>query len=266
VGEWQHPPDEPVLTLDAVHVWRAPLDLPPARVAELRRTLADDEAHQADRFAFEQLRAHAVVSRGLLRAILGRYLRVDPHQLVFRYNSYGKPSLAAPHTAEELCFNVAHSGGLALYALAWGRAVGVDIERMRAGLDHEQLAASVFSAQEQAALRSMPEEEQAAGFFACWVRKEAYIKAVGAGLSLPLDRFAVAFAPGKPARLLHAEGQDPARWWLQALDPGPGYAAALAVRGQGARLACWQWVEPGSGPGRRGPSAPSPPVEERSGE
>ena len=245
-SQWRAPPADPTLAGDDVHVWRAPLDLPPARVAELRRALSDDEAQRADRLRFDHLRAHAVVSRGLLRTILSRYLRLAPHQLVFRANAFGKPALASPDTAGELHFSVAHSGGLVLYAFARAHPVGVDLEQIRADLDYELIAATVFSAQERAVLRALPQELQGAAFFACWARKEAYIKAHGAGLSLPLDRFTVAFAPGQPARLLSSDHDDPARWSLRALEPGPGYAGALAVRGHGWRLTCWQWSEPGA--------------------
>jgi 4'-phosphopantetheinyl transferase len=233
---WQVPPDDLALAGEDVHIWRAPLDLEPNRVAVLRRYLSKDEIGRIDRFHFAHLRAHATVSRGLLRVLLGRYLQVEPEEVRFGYNGYGHPSLVAPATAHSLRFNVAHSGSLVLYAFALARSVGIDIERIQVALDYERIAASTFSPLENELLGALPANQRREAFFHCWVRKEAYIKAHGLGLSMPLDRFAVTLAPDEPAKLLHAEGEDAAIWSLQELAPAPGYAAAAAIEGQSWRL------------------------------
>jgi 4'-phosphopantetheinyl transferase len=147
--------------------------------------------------------------------------------------------------SDELRFNVSHSHGLALYAVTRRRKIGIDIERVRPISGPEQLAARFFSAGENAELCALPEHVKHEAFFNCWTRKEAYVKARGEGLSLPLNQFDVSLNPGEPARLLRVERdpQEAARWSLQGLTPAPGYVAALAVEGHGWRLACWEWRE-----------------------
>jgi 4'-phosphopantetheinyl transferase len=242
---WLPPPADLKLSRDDVHVWRASLNLPASRVQSLQHTLAADELSRVERFHFQIDRQHFIVARGLLRAILSRYLDMEPGQLRFRYSPYGKPALATTLGQDTLSFNVSHSHGLALYAVTRGREIGVDLEGIRTGLDCEQIAARFFSPRENAVLRALPAELKPEAFFKCWTRKEAYIKARGGGLTLPLDQFDVSLAPGEPAMLLNTRGdlQEAARWSLRTLTPGPGYVAALAMEGHGWRFKCWQWPE-----------------------
>jgi len=242
---WLPPPAGLALSRDDVHVWRASLELPASRVQSLKHTLAADELSRAERFHFQKDRKHFIVARGLFRAILSRYFDMEPGQLRFRYSPYGKPALATTPGQDTLSFNVSHSHGLALYAITRGREIGVDLERISADLDCEQIAARFFSPRENAVLRALPTELKSKAYFNCWTRKEAYIKARGGGLSLPLDQFDVSLAPGEPAMLLNTSGdrQEATRWSLRALTPGPGYVAALAVEGHGWRFECWQWPE-----------------------
>jgi len=165
--------------------------------------------------------------------------------LRFSYSPYGKPSLAEEFNVGALCFNLSHADGLALYAVTCGRQLGVDIERVRADLVDAQVAEQFFSPQEVAALRALSGNIQPQAFFNCWTRKEAYIKARGEGLSLPLDQFDVSLAPGEPAALLRTGGEprEVTRWSLKELSPGGDYVAALAVEGHGWRLRCWQWSQ-----------------------
>lgn len=236
---WQLPPADLSLSYHDVHVWRASLDLPAVYMQHLQHTLATDERSRATRFYFEKDRQHFIAARGLLRTILSRYLDCEPSQLRFSYNHYGKPALAA----ETLSFNVSHSHGLALYAITRDRKVGIDLEYMRSHVAGEHMAERFFSPREVASLRALPTQLQAQAFFNCWTRKEAYIKAQGYGLSLPLDQFDVSLAPDEPAQLLATRGdpQEASRWSLKALSPGTGYQAALAVEGHDWQLACWQW-------------------------
>jgi 4'-phosphopantetheinyl transferase len=240
---WQPRPAQLLLGADEVHVWRAPLDSNDPGLARLAGTLVGDEQERARRYYFEKDRRHFIAGRGLLREILGSYLGWDPARLGFTYGAHGKPSLAEP--ASPLCFNVSHSAGLLLVALAWGRQVGVDVERINEELRHAEIAERFFSAHERAALAALPPALREQAFFACWTRKEAYIKARGRGLSIPLASFDVALAPGLPVALL-ASRDDPrqeGRWSLMELAPGPGYAGALAVEGKGWRLWCGQWPD-----------------------
>ena len=240
---WHLPPESLTLADDEVHVWRAFLDLEPHHVQGLQRTLLPGELERAGRFRFVRDRRRFIVARGVLRAILSRYLNIEPCQVRFSYNPYGKPALARGLGDDRLRFNLAHSHALALCAVTRNREVGIDLERIRADLVSRQTAEQFFSPREIAVLRSLPKAAQTAAFFHCWTRKEAYIKARGEGLSFPLDRFDVSLAPGEPAALVNTPGDpsEAARWSLKDLSPGPGYVAALAVEGHGWRLKCWQW-------------------------
>ena len=242
---WLPPPAKPLLARDEIHVWRAALDSQDQPLSALERTLAPDELNRAARFHFQRDRRRFVVGRGVLRMILSRYLDLAPEQISFAYTAYGKPALAPPADQARLSFNVSHSGELALYAITRERAIGVDIEHMRDNVEHEQIAARFFAPVEHTRLCALPAEMRSAAFYACWTRKEAYIKAHGKGLSLPLDGFIVSLAPGEPAALLQTleDPNEASHWSLQELFPGPGYTAALAVEGHGWRLACWQWQD-----------------------
>jgi 4'-phosphopantetheinyl transferase len=242
---WETPPEFVRASEEEVHVWCASLDPKPGDLGRLWRTLSPDERERADRFQFEANRHDYVVARGLLRSILGRYLRRAPGELRFSYSPYGKPALAPGLKNGGLCFNVSHSGRLALYAIARNRRVGVDIERLRHDVDTNRLAEQFFSRHEVAALRATPSALRQELFFACWTRKEAFIKARGEGLSLALDSFDVSLAPGEPAALLATRGdhEDASRWALRELAPHPNYAAALAVEGHGWQLRCWRWED-----------------------
>ena len=230
------------MSRDEVHVWRARLDQP-QRLAEFSATLAPDEKARADRFHFQKDRNHFITARGVLRALLSRYLRVRPADLAFNYSAYGKPSLASRH-GDALRFNVSHSHELALFAFAAGRELGVDVEWIRPEVIAERIAEHFFAAGEVAVLQALPDCHQAEAFFNCWTRKEAYIKARGEGLSLPLDRFDVSLAPGEPAALLRAAMSDETtRWMMLDLTVGAGYKAALVAEGQDWRPRLWQWPD-----------------------
>jgi 4'-phosphopantetheinyl transferase len=240
---WHPSPAELSLSSAEVHVWRAALDPAASCVEQLQRLLSADELQRAARFHFSRDRRRFIVARGALRDILSRYLGVPPAELEFRYSAYGKPALADIAAEEGVRFNISHAHEMALFAVTCGREVGVDIEYLHRTIACEEIAEHFFSARERASLRALPAEIKPQAFFNCWTRKEAYIKAHGEGLSLPLDQFDVSLAPGEPVALLATRGdpREALRWSLQALTPGPGYVAALAVEGQGWHLTCWQW-------------------------
>jgi 4'-phosphopantetheinyl transferase len=242
---WSTPPDPLVLEREEVHVWRATLDLPAYRVQALEQTLAPDEGTRAQKYHFQKDRIHFIVARGLLRAILARYLDRDATALRFTYNEYGKPALVEEAGDDSLSFNVSHSHGMALHAITRNWAVGIDLEWINKDIEPEQIAGRFFSPYEIAMLRSVPKELLIQAFFDCWTRKEAYIKARGMGLSLALDQFDVSLVPGLPAEILanREANQDIARWPLYELFPGEDYKAALAVEGKPVRLQYWQWSE-----------------------
>jgi len=240
---WIASPDNLSLPENEVHVWLASLEQPEAVMLQLKHTLSHDELIRAGKFHFEKDRDYFMAARGLLRSLLGRYLDMQPAQLQFAYNENGKPSLSASLQGKTLNFNLSHSHNLALFAYSYIGSVGVDIEYMRADVAVEQVARVSFSPREQALLLALPIEERRHAFYACWTRKEAYIKGRGTGLSLEPNLFDVAFLPGEPAALLASreDPREPARWTLQALEPGAGYAGALAVEGHGWSLCCYNF-------------------------
>jgi 4'-phosphopantetheinyl transferase len=223
---WTVPPPSPSLESGTVHVWRIALDQPDESLKRFRRTLEPDELNRAGRFHFEKHRRHFIVARGFLRSVVARYLETQPETLRFSYGAYGKPELTSEHV---LRFNLSHSHEVALLAVTLDAELGVDVEHIRADFASEDVARRFFSRAEVEVFNALPKEEQVAAFFRCWTRKEAYIKAIGKGLSQALDAFDVTLAPGMQAALLRAEEDDAERWLMRDVDVGEGYAGALAV-------------------------------------
>jgi len=242
---WQSPPEALTLPAGEVHVWRAVLDRPAEEQASLAQTLSPEEEERAARFYFEQDGRRFVAGRAILRTLLGRYLEAPPGAIQFQYGPQGKPSLAAGCGDGSLRFNLSHSHDLALYAFARRRAVGVDVERLRALSDVAAMARRFFSPREVAAVQAARAERRETVFLEIWTRKEAYIKALGEGLSRPLRGFSVALGEER-APLLHVEGDEAeaGRWRLQPLFPDPAYTAAVAVEGDGWKLSCWRVTAP----------------------
>jgi len=246
-NDWSRnvPPGTAELLENEVHVWRASLETASATRAALQRCLSPDEVQRANKFYFEKDRQHWIVAHGIVRTLLGMYLHVDPTEIQFVTNEYGKPSIVSAASNGHLHFNLSHSDGLALYAFSIDREVGVDVEYMRSDIDYEELARYHFSPSENEQLQALPLSLREEAFFSCWSRKEAYIKAQGKGLSIPLDQFDVSLTPGKSAQLLASREDADAttHWSLHTLYPGPGYAGALVVAGFDWELLCWQWRE-----------------------
>ena len=218
-----------------VHLWQAELD--DGLADGLRHLLSADELSRADRFHFAKDRNHFIAARGLLRTLLSVYLGSNSHELRFSYAEKGKPSLVETQQSA-INFNLAHSHGMAIYAFAHDREVGVDLEYIREGLAGEKIAERFFSRREIEMLKSVPAELRKKAFFNCWTRKEAYIKARGEGLSMPLDEFDVSLGPGEPAALLlnHKEPAEVMRWTMRSIPVPSGYVAALVVEGHSWRM------------------------------
>ncbi len=194
---WTSPPDSLHIESRHVDVWRILLNLQADSVKLAESTLSADEAQRAARFHFPKDRDHFIVAHGILRQIIGCYLRRKPHELIFSVNQYGKPSLVDSN----LEFNLSHSGDFALLAITQERKIGVDVEHIRNDMELENIASRNFSEVEVSELLALPPAQREVGFFNCWTRKEAYIKAHGLGLSLPLDSFDLSLAPDQPAIL-----------------------------------------------------------------
>jgi 4'-phosphopantetheinyl transferase len=223
-------------------VWYACLDVAAPLERQLKATLSDEEQARAARFRFDRDRRRFVVARGIVRSILGSMLSVAPERVRFRYGDRGKPYLADEFAAERLGFNVAHSEDHGMFAVASSGDVGVDIEAIRTVT--EGIAERFFSPREAAAIRALPASLRETAFFQCWTRKEAYVKALGDGLSHPLDGFDVTVAPDEAVRLLRVAGhpESAADWWLSDLSQLPTYAAAVALKGPAPRRRVQRWA------------------------
>lgn len=222
------------LDRDGLHLWLVSLDNPPVGASRLNALLSVDERERAARFHFAVDRRRFACARGMLRHVLSRYAGIEPAALAFRYSGHGKPSIASPCAAPDLHFNLSHSRGWALLGLSHGRSVGVDLEFVRDTPDLLDIARRNFATAEVEALLGFPPALRLPAFFACWTRKEAYVKAVGDGLSAPLDRFEVSLDPALPARLVSVDGSCSAAadWTLQGFRPVDGAWAAAAVYGK----------------------------------
>ena len=221
--------DPPDLPPDVVHLWQRPVRPSADALEACYELLSLDECERASRYRVEKARNEYVLTRATLRSLISGYLRRTPQSVSFRYTEYGNPLLDGPG---DLRFNVSHTDGLALLAFVRNRDIGVDVEKVRPQTDVKQVAERFFSAHECHVLEHLSGDELHAAFFRCWTRKEAYIKAKGEGLSLPLHEFDVSIGPNEPQALL-ATRPDPleaGHWILRDVPVPAGYAAALAVR------------------------------------
>jgi 4'-phosphopantetheinyl transferase len=226
---------------DEVQLWRADLEAIGGNESRWRQVLSSDELTRASRFHFSRDRQRFIAARALLRTILGAYLRTEPNRLIFCYSQKEKPSLHGAHADSGITFNLSHSGGIALFAFTRRREIGVDVEHIRRDSDFDAIARRFFSAHEQNQLTALPAEEKVEAFFRCWTRKEAYMKATGDGLSLPLSQFDVSLGAGEGNALLATRPDSSAAepWFLREVPAGPGYIAALCVRGRDWKLNDW---------------------------
>jgi 4'-phosphopantetheinyl transferase len=232
MGDWFQSPVPPTLGPDEVHVWKDRLDR--VSLAEREAALSPEEHRRAGAMLRESARRRFVAARGGLRLLLAAYGEWVAKDLVFAYGDTGKPRLATPCPEVPLSFNLSHSGDWILYAFAHNRAVGVDIEEVKPRENADALVRRFFAPAELAAWENIPPLKRTDAFFAGWTRKEAYVKARGEGVLTAFSRFGVDF--GSPARLLFTDGDDPARWTLVDLAPGPGYVGALAAEGRDLRI------------------------------
>jgi 4'-phosphopantetheinyl transferase len=241
----------PKLAADEIHLWRVNLEAVAGEEPANERwsaLLSEDEQARAARFHFARHRQYFTATRAILRRVLAAYLHTDAKALAFAYGAKNKPMLGAEYASSALAFNVSHSGDMALFAFVRSRQVGVDVERIRCDFDTSAIARRFFSAPEQSQLAALDPEQRHQAFFRCWTRKEAYIKAIGEGLSLPLDQFDVSLKQNDHNALLatRPDQTEAKRWSLRDVAAGPGYAAALCVSGADWKLI--DWNTDGDGP------------------
>jgi len=207
-----------------VNVWSISIQDCRPDVNAMLAMLVRDEVERAGRFVFEKDRNTFVVGRAMMRGILGHYLAIRPQDIPIVLNDYGKPELES----KALFFNVSHSGDLVLVAACRNHPIGVDVECIRPVDDVDQLITQYFSPREARELRGLPHGSRLPAFFACWTRKEAYVKARGQGLSLPLDEFDVPTDVRSASNWHSVDTRDSPPWFIVALPVREGYSGALA--------------------------------------
>lgn len=216
----------PALGDRQVHVWRIPLGVGAGNVARLRSILSPDERQRADRFLKQEIGDRFVIARGSLRRVLGAYLGMAPAELEFTYSGLGKPSL----TGVDLNFNLSHSHELAVLAVAQGGELGVDVEYLRPQANFKAIATRFFAPEEVDAIEQLPAEVQLRAFFSCWTRKEAILKAVGKGLTYPLNQVVVSVDPDETPTIIRATDPQAAGLKLFPIDLDDAYISALTAQ------------------------------------
>lgn len=231
--QWRKASPAGMIQENKVHVWLAPLDVSTARIERFLQTLSADEVSRAGHFHFERDRYRFIAARGTLRQILGRYLGEHPRKILLGYTSHGKPVLGGGSGYETLRFNLSHSGAFAVYAVADSREVGIDIERINDDVAVEEIAQKFFSPKERWVLEKTRKDMRNKAFFQYWTRKEAFTKALGEGISFPMEQCDVTLINGEnlsPVTFASSKWEG-CSWYGQDLFPCPNYAAAIVVEG-----------------------------------
>lgn len=231
--QWHHAVPGVSISSNEVHVWRVFPGTINFQTKNLAEILSADELARAEKFHFERDQRSFIIARGVLRMILGGYLDKNPHQLRFEYTSLGKPVLAEKIGNATISFNLSHSDDVALYGVTLNRNIGIDVERIKDNVDVIQIANRFFSFGEINALERCNVENQAELFFKYWTRKEALVKAMGKGVSFPLEQCDVSLINGKTLSPIKLTGTNTENscLYVQDLFPGEGYVAAIATEG-----------------------------------
>jgi len=228
------------LNRDTIQVWYCTFDANKERLETYKELLSKDEKTRSGKFKFDKDKQCYIISRGILRLILGKYLDTNPKDIKFKYTSYGKPLL---DFESDLKFNISHSGNMATFAFFKNQEIGIDIEKIKDDFDVLELAQNFFSRSEIEVLEQQPKEDLPKAFFRCWTRKESFIKAEGSGLSFPLDKFAVSLENDEHAKLLETQwdSREKHQWQLFSFKPSAEYIAAVAVKHKVAHIYYHNW-------------------------
>ena len=224
---WQKTPDTLNLSKDHVDVWLCDLKQLSGEINNFYSILAEDEHQRADKLKVEDKKQQYIITRGALRQRLSLLTNIEPEEFVFEYLEHGKPVLANNNQCADITFNVSHSHGLALIAIAQKQNIGIDIEKINHESDHQALMTRFFSKAEQTEFQTIAEANKARAFCACWTRKEAFIKAVGDGVSYGLDRFDVMVDPYKQTPEINLHKPSEERWSAINLPINDEYMACL---------------------------------------
>ena len=240
---WELPPENLFIAPSEVHIWRSDLQAPLTLFPQYEKVLSRDERIRAQKFHFQKDRNQYITGRGILRHLISLYTQIAPEKIKFEYSRFGKPS--APELPN-LQFNLSHAGGRVIYAFTRNGEIGIDLEALRKGIEIAQIAKRFFATSEREAILALPEAQRAAAFFHCWTCKEAFIKAHGQGLSLPLDEFEVDINPDKPAALkaVHWAPSIIRTWDIHAFHPGENFFAALVTDHKIKEVKYYDWLFP----------------------
>lgn len=224
-----HPDIVRPLREDTVQLWCCSFDIHTANLKAYFEVLSADEKKRASKFKFDKDSECYIISRGILRSLIGGYLDINAKDVIFKYTSYGKPML---DFESDLKFNISHSGNMAAFAFFKNQEIGVDIEKIKDDFDVLELAQNFFSTKEIQSLEKQIPKDLPIAFFRCWTRKESFIKAEGSGLSFPLDKFAVSLENDEKAELLETQWdlKEKDEWSLFSFKPSDGYIGAVAVK------------------------------------
>jgi len=225
--DWETVTLIPELGVNRVDVIAVSLNLERQSLERLEKLLSTDESSRADRFVYAEHRRRFVACRGVLRSFLGLHLDQDPASINLQTGKHGKPRLADSKSLD-IRFNLTHSKELAVFAFALSLEVGVDIEEIRQDRNFDEIAARFFSPRERSELAAVSPDDRVHAFFRCWTRKEAYLKARGDGLSVPLDSFDVAVLSDAPPVLI---AQDSSRWTMRSISPEADFVGAVVYEG-----------------------------------
>lgn len=238
--KWKPPPNNLTLKSIETHIWRANLDKNNSNFAFLKTHLTKDEVEYAKRFKFKKHSNRFIIARGILRSLLGRYLEVTPRKIKIEYSDYGKPHF---QNEKAINFNISHSKQMAVFAFSKYCNIGIDIEFINKKIEFDEIAKRFFSKNEVKTLNSLSDKDKVIGFYNCWTRKEAFIKAVGEGLSFPLDKFEVSLEPEKPAKIIkiNCPQQDVSKWSIYAIKPEHNFVGSCVLEGSIERIKYWNW-------------------------
>ena len=239
---WQTPPDNLEISPRHVDVWLASTQVGEAQVRAYTKSLSREELARAQKFRSKTAHREYIVTRGLLRQALSETAGLDLAGVDFLYGEHGKPRLDARVPGGTVAFNVSHSHGLALVALAPGGRLGVDLEKIRPEVEWRDLARRYFSDAECRDLERRGDGDGMKAFFACWTRKEAFVKALGAGVSYGLKEFDVSIGPDEDyaALTLRSRDEDASGWLVKNLPVPDSHAAALAVDRPACNFRLWR--------------------------
>lgn len=240
---WSKPPDSPQLIPESVDVWLFPLQHSLDMLNRMQQTLSSGEKQRAARLTKKADGDHYIAAHGILRVLLGLYMKIDPEKLAFNSDANGKPSLDTRITKKNLHFNLSHSHEYGLLAVSLDSAVGVDLEYIKKQAAFLKIAKRFFTPAEYKALQKTPKDLQKEAFFTGWCRKEALLKALGTGIAGGLNRVQVSMEPKAQSEAVQFPGHANKKWGLQNLPTLNSYAHAVAAEGSDWSLRCYLWED-----------------------